>query len=58
MSSTSNPVLDRIMRAVVEILNEEAGYCGCAIGNNMAMLNSSKDGIDFKIDLSAKKEDE
>lgn len=58
MSSTSNPVLDRIMNAVVKILQEEAGYCGCAIGDNMAMINSSKNGIDFKIDLSAKKEDE
>lgn len=50
-----NPVLDDIMRYATARLTDAYGYCGCASGDDMAMLNSEdRAGHDIIINITLK----
>ena len=53
-----NTVLDNIKNFAIQMLQNEYGYCGCADGDEMAMINvSDKEGNDIEIHITAKKEE-
>ena len=39
----TNPHTDALMKSIVQILTEKYGYCGAALGENQALLNSGND---------------
>lgn len=52
-----DPILDDIMKYATNKLNQAYGYCGVAMGDTMAILNSDdKKGNDIKIIITTKKE--
>ena len=53
----NNTVLDDIRTYAIEALKAAYGYCGCASGQENAMLNSSSSGREFKITITDKPED-
>lgn len=46
-----NTVLDMLKKTIVSTLNAEYGYCGCADGENVAIINSGKDGENLIITI-------
>ena len=51
-------ILEEIKNFAVKKLNETYGSCGCASGDDFAMLNSEdRNGIDIRITIKAKKEE-
>ena len=53
----NNEVLERIKAFAIKELNNAYGYCGCASGENTAMLNSDdKNGFDITITIKAEAE--
>ena len=54
----NNKALEDIKNYAVKRLNQEYGYCGCAEGDNAAMINSDdKSGNDIKIIIKLEPED-
>jgi hypothetical protein len=52
-----NQVLEDIMKYATNKLNTEYGYCGVAVNDDTAIINSSdKEGNDIKIVITSKKE--
>jgi hypothetical protein len=52
-----NEVLERIKAFAIKELQNAYGYCGCASGDNSAMLNSDdKNGFDISIVIKAEAE--
>jgi hypothetical protein len=46
-----NATLDSLKKHIVSTFMQKYGYCGCADGPNMAMLNSGGEGEDFTVTI-------
>ena len=46
-----NPILDGIKQTAVATFTNQYGYCGVVDSDNFALLNSGRDGEDFRVKI-------